>query len=273
MEKLEYPTNVNLDVLNNNLQALHIMALPFPVAYIWSIYGEPKAKPEEGPVFYGGWAANAERVKAMVDVAKITPDYPDGWLQVERPMQNGDKINALLTRTIYAAPIGYRAIWRSENGGAAKDYQEGYRHHLQILALVATVSPQKTALPWAMAVITAKGFQASWVLQAIKDWSYMMGEAKNIIDPNIPDWSFFVPLGTFGQERRLVTVGGDHPKKLTMNVTYTPAELSTRIKLLERLYIGYAGIETVSSVANDPRVQAWLKAWDNPINEVEPEAE
>lgn len=270
MAKFDFPEVVKTEAWASNLQKVQVMALPFPVAYIWALYGEVKAKPEEGPIYYGGWAANLERVKAIADACKLTPEYPDGWLIAERSMQNGDVIQALLTRAVYICPVGYREIWRSETGGASLDYQDGYRHHLQVLALVANVSPQKDAKAWSMAVLTAKGYQASWVLQAIKNWSYMMGEARAVVAPNVPEWAFYIPLGTFGQERKLQTVGGDHPQKLTTITTFTPAELATRIKLIERLYIGYEGVEVIAGIANDPRVQAWLRAWDNPVNDPGP---
>lgn len=240
--------------------------LPFPVVYLWALNGQANYKGQvkiAPALYYGGWACKVEDMTAIMDQASIP--LPTSLKQVTIATRDGGEFEAFTTRFVYVAPISKRESWLYD-GKRFAEYIEGGRRHIQALcylgvkeaSLQQAEGQDKPFEPWGPVVLTAKGYQARNLLDAFGAWEKYIAPVRYRIGRNVPAWCFYLTLGTFGAERKVLNVG-----KVGAQSPITPIGVYMPDKLEDAwLESRFVGADTASAMA-EYLVQAgpWLKAW------------
>jgi hypothetical protein len=232
--------------------------LPFPVVYIWALNGQGSYRSEGGALYYGGWASKSEDLQDAAEAQNL--DLPKDWVPVTISSRDGGEFEAYTARNIIIAPIGKRLSWLHD-GKRSSAYVEGGRRHLQILAYLAEnrgESEEPRFKSWGPVVLTAKGYQARNVLDALARWEKATASIRRKVAPQIPAWCFYLSLGTYEKERQAINVGKPGAQSpITPITAYIPEKLTE--KLMEDLFVG----SEVANAMSEYHDQAsdWLKAW------------
>lgn len=243
--------------------------LPFPTLNIWVNNGDARLKANATAcpmLYYGGWATDNEALGELILAGHVPSDL-EKWSAFEGA---GDKGNwqGRGSRLVTAAIIASRSRWLAPDGKTAGphfDAAKGLkRQHVQWLSLLYVNSK-----PWGYAVLTAKGYQAMNVTNAIKDWAAAIQPHRAALNAQaLPLSAFAITLGTTGPEPVFKDVGKSATSKITPIVAVIPADLTAE-KVAQR-FIGAQNVR-----ANNERLaQAadWLAAWKGKT-EAEPEPE
>jgi hypothetical protein len=238
--------------------------LPFPVIYLWALSGQASYKAQGNALYYGGFACKAD---AMAEInEQQTLDIPEGWKQVTIGSRDGQEFEAFVTRSVLVAPFSKRISWLLD-GQRSPEYVDGGRRHIQVLAYLAEkkgTNGDSQYIPWGPVVLTAKGYQAKHLTDALQRWEKASSYIRRKVAPGIPAWCFYLALGTFGKERLAVNVGKPGAQSpITPITSYIPDNLDE--KQLAKLFVG----NDVASIMADlqDNAQEWLSAWQQPVQE------
>lgn len=189
--------------------------LPFPYLRLFWYNGVAQQKIAGDVRYFGGLYAGTDNVAE--DLAALSLDT--------LPLQFGDvkefiardssSFDAYEARMVYAAPIRTKDDWYEEYD--EKKNKMAKRHRVDILALLGSQEDDGTISPWGLAVISAKGFMATALLDAFKNFQKKTATVRGQIAPDVPSMFFYVPFGTFG-DKLIVAPAGES--------TYTPAQLA-----------------------------------------------
>lgn len=235
--------------------------LPFAAPYIWVKNGDTRMKQQGGIHYFGGWASNQLDFDAVLQ--DTSRSLPAGFAKTELVTENGDSIPVYAARNVLFAPIATRRAWVKDRVRQS-DYFDGARQHVQMLVYLAEKRGEKDHTeyaPWGPAVLTAKGFQAQNLINAVGAWEKHTRNIRTEIAAGIPAYFFYLSAGTFGSEIKTKSVGGGNAKS-----TITPIEpyLSDKIsaELMTKLFVG----DIVAALMVDLQAQAneWLTAWKTP---------
>lgn len=232
--------------------------LPFPAPIFWVINGDAKMKTKDAQ-YYGGWASKEADLEDALQQLKL--DLPAGIELTEMSTKDGKEYGAYITRSLLVAPIAKRQAWivtRPDGSETRKErYSDGEkaRQHVQILCQLA-VKTGDGIFPWSPIVLSAKGYQAMFLMNAFKEWDKHTLDLRRKIAPNAPYNLFYCAVGTFGKEREAKPVGKNAQSPVTPIKVYLP-ELTD--KDLERLYVGSETANAMSIYLDD--AQEWLNAW------------
>jgi hypothetical protein len=255
------PITLSEEIINPIKASMEIggaITLPFSVPYIWVINGDPKLKSLGGVLYFGGWASNRDDMDAVLK--ERATDLPTGFVPVELTAMDSKDVPVYTTRHVIFAPIATRRAWVKDKVRAA-EYIEGSRQHVQMIAYMAERKGSKDQteyIPWGPIVLSAKGFQAQNLLNAVGAWEKHTQSIRRDIAPGIPAYFFYLALGTFGSEIKQKMVGGGSSQSaITPIEPYLPEKLTE--ELMTKLFVG----ETIAAVMVDLQVQAkeWLTAW------------
>lgn len=255
--------------LDQGMRSGDAVDLPFNVVYIWALNGQTSFKSQGGALYYGGWACKSEDMQAVSDQLSIP--IPQDWKQVTISSRDGNEYEAFTTRNIVVAPFGKRESWILD-GKRSKDYIEGGRRHLQVLAYMAESRGEngsKIFVPWGPVVLTAKGYQARNLLDAFNRWNKATAQIRWKVAPGVPAWCFYLSLGTFGKERQAISVGKPGAQSpITPIGAYIPERFTE--ELIASLFVG----EEVAGKMSELQDQAsdWLNGWKGSAV-IEPEDE
>jgi hypothetical protein len=263
MSPFDIPENIDPNALNDGMLAGgQSVQLPFTAPFFYVVNGDIRLKAMGGVPYFGGWSVDAE---SCLDAAQEYGQemQPLGFSRAESVGRGNKTIEIFQSRSILVAPIGIRRSWISEDPSTgsikrAADYFAGARQHTQLLAYVG--HKDGIIKPWAPGVLTAKGWQANFLQDAIKAWKNHIEKARKAAAPNVPAWCFYLSLGTFGSEVKLKSVGKGSQSTITPIEAYLPDQVNA--ELLEKLYVGkqiYADMVALKEDAKE-----WLEAWGHP---------
>lgn len=254
------------DALNQGLKQEGGVQLPFTAPLMWWSNGSAQNKglvKVSPALYFGGWMTQEEH---MDDAAQENGGIPVAFAKTDFVNRKGDSIPAYSARAVVMVPLAYRVAWvpKRDNGGFGERftaYHPGTSMHIQLLALLATATEDNQYRPWGPVILSAKSFQAGYLLDAIKEWPKVIGPALRQIGSKTPASAFWMGVGTFGTEFTQKMVGKNGSQSpITPLTLFTPANVD--IDLLKKLFVG---AETVAKMA-DYIAQAaeWLQAWKQP---------
>lgn len=252
MKELEGIEQAALDDLSRAAKLGEGVELPFAATYWWALNGQRSmsALARECPaLFYGGWATDADKYhENALDPVQGVHEYTG----------SGDKgqWNALATRVLHVAIIARRTRWLAKDGMTfSVHYKPGFtRQHLQVLTLGFVAGKA-----WFPVVLSAKGYQAKYLLEAIKAWEKAIAPFKKELNATqFPVSCFVISLGTTGDKPEFVSVGKTGAQStITPIQPVIPNDLDAG-KLAKR----FVGRDVIRINAERlAQAQDWLKAW------------
>jgi hypothetical protein len=217
-----------------------------PFGHIWAYWtnGNSAASKEDGAKFFGGWAADAD--KLMPDVSSINQTEPPTGFKGPQTWVNreGNEYNVYATRAVYAAPIATRYYF-DEKGG-----------HIAVLSYLGTFEKRgekNILIPYGPGVLTANGYAASRVRDAFKKWQANTAKVRAEFAPGVPANLFYYCIGTFGDKRNQEMVGKRSQSPI---IPAQVRETDWNENTLELHFVG----DTVAAIMLDLKAQAaeWL---------------
>ncbi len=252
--------------LNEGMQAVGAaIELPFPAPVFYVVNGDPRLKSAGGAQYYGGWATDADKLIEASVVWTENGTVPDGLERTEMMSAGNKTLDVFTARSIVVAPIDMRKSWftQDQNGSIQRspDYFQGARQHIQALCMLAEKHEDGTFLAWGPCVLSAKGMQAKRLHYSFTDWSRKIASTRKKIAPDVPDFCFYLAIGTFGKERKSEMVGQQGAQSaITPIGAYLPETISEQ--LLESLFVGQDVADQMALIRND--AAEWLTAWGTP---------
>lgn len=249
------------DRLNQGMNLGGGIELPFKAPVFWWMNGQPQAKPfiQATPaLYYGGWASGQDAIEEVKDERG---GVPTGLALTDVYAKNGKVIPSYTSRALVVAPIGFRSCWyKGDNGSQTRSVQyfQGGRQHIQVLALTGIQRQDKSYQSWGPIVISAKGYQASYLQSALKDWKKALEIPRRQYAPDVPAWAFWCALGTFQKEAESHLVGktGAQSPVTPINL-FIPKEITEAMMI--RLYVGSEAVDEMVQLLDSS--QEWLNAW------------
>ena len=247
------------NALNQGMEMGGGIMLPFIAPTLWALNGKAELRQIGGAQYFGGWAANRDDIEDALQQNKL--DWLPGSMKRETFVVKGDKeIEVYTSRGVLVAPIGLRKAWLTDDGRRLPAYTEGVRarQHAQALVLLAGKDKEGIIHPWGPAVLSAKGYQATNLLDALGAWDKHTKSIRRQIAPNVPAWCFYLAIGTFGNERKGVMVGKNGAQSsITPIGPYLPETITP--ETMEALFVGQETAAEMAIYLADAR--EWLDAW------------
>lgn len=251
--------------LNDAMSGGGAIELPFIAGVAWVTNGDAKLvqlKDTSPAMYYGGFSADAESFQLANEALGF--QIPKSWVATEQTNEGGKTFSTFTARAIHAAPMGFRESWIDKDSGLRyPSYTENTRHHMQILVQLAVPvleNGAKVFKPWMPCVLSAKGYQASNLLGAFKEWSRKSAAARKALGAQGESaWSFYVSVGTFGQERAAKMVGKGKQNPITPIVVDLPKAIT--VDYCRERYVGDEMVESLGQMSE--MADEWLKAWES----------
>lgn len=259
MKELEGLPQAALDELTRAQNGDGGVQLPFQVAYFWAHNGDPKAAKlaKDCPaVFAGGWATDAEQLEALISAGELA-STPKGFFAFDGAGRDGNEYRGIAGRVLSFAYIARRERWLAKDGTSAKPHYDGdtghTRRHMQMLVRVASEGK-----PWGYAVMTTKGWQAKYMLDALKEWSAAIGKyAKELNAARFPLGAWWITVGTFSDKPEFVPVGKDAKTNITPMRAWIKDDFGA-----EQLKARFVGATVLQENAEHlAQAREWLEAW------------
>lgn len=203
----------NNDVADPTAGENQYTTLPFPFLRLNWFNGVPQNKAFKDTRHFGGWFSGSDKVAE--DLTSLALDRLPAQFGNEQEFvaRDGKSFNAYEARFTYAAPIVLKDDWYSELND---QHVMTKRHRIDLLAVLGTHSKGQPILPWGVAVLSAKGFAATAIVQAMRAFTKMTADIRRVTAKDVPTMFFYVPIGTFGD--KLITAPAG-------NSIYTPAQI------------------------------------------------
>jgi hypothetical protein len=243
--------------LDKGMRSGDAQELPFPVVYLWALNGQASYRSQGGALYYGGWACKSDDLQMAAEAQEI--EIPRDWTLDSITSRDGGEFEAYTTRYVIVAPIGKRVSWLHD-GKRYANYVDGARRHLQILAYLAEGigdAENRQFQPWGPIVLTAKGYQAQNMLDALVRWEKVTASLRRKVAPQVPAWCFYLSLGTYGKERQVLNVGKPGAQSpITPIGTYIEGLSEQK---LQNLFVGEETARLMVEIQD--QASDWLKAW------------
>jgi hypothetical protein len=253
---------------DGNMQNSTAVELPFPAPPFYILNGNARLEQVGGVHFFGGWACNTDKFQPTIDhwEGRIFP-IP-GISPAQTILENGTKLDVHAARNLFVAPIGMRQFSTIENAEGRKQrvapFTKGARPGIQFLCMLGYRDPQKVIQAWAPIMLTASGYQVNHLQDAFSNWNKaikpLVKKLVPDVDPSAVSNLFWMSIGTFGTERKAITVGiPPRQQTITPVTSYIPENLDE--EMLKKLYVGeeLAGwMATLSLEAKE-----WLQVFRN----------
>lgn len=257
MDKLAGMEQATLDDLRGAEKPEGGVRLPFGVVFAHVVNGDPKLKNQDDVQYFGGWAMDSDKVGEAIDAGDFDR-YPRGWGPFEGISGTGTW-NALGSRVSLVAPIAYRSSWLASDGMTRRpryDRAGGFtRRHVQYLCQLSDGER------WGPVVLSAKGYQTQYLLEALDMWRRAIAPLlKEINATQFPLSAFWVAIGTNGATPEYTNVGKSSTSRITPIRAALPEHMTA-----EQLDGRFVGPKTVQQNAELLHQAAeWLAAWREP---------
>lgn len=243
--------------LGDGMKMGEAIELPFPVLYTWVINGQTYEKDRGNAVFYGGFSSKTEQVDEALELMnRATP--PSYFQAMEVRPKDDNPYMGYVTRHMSFVPIAFRQRWliAGDKSGYKLHYDGNAgakRQHLQLLVYLADIK-DKVYVPFGPAEISAKGYQAKYMMDALNQWEKI---TKPMRGGKVPYNAFWVSIGTWGKERQSVEVGKAQKSSITPISLYLPDNFGeTHMK---KLFIGKDVAMEMAEYKD--MAKEWLGAW------------
>lgn len=236
--------------------------LPFPAPIVWVLNGSAQFKPIGGTLYMGGWATSADELEETA--AELGLSVPEGMTKHEYTPKTGEALNVYSARHIMIAPIAKRLSSTTKDGARFPGYHKGASPHIQVLVMLG-YKKGTAYVPWGPVVLSAKGYQCGYLLDALQDWESKSAKARREFAPGVRAELFWSAIGTFGDKPTYKTVGKEGAQSSISPISvFVPKEFNEA--LLSALFVG----EDLAKEMLGLRQQAneWYEAWKSPKVEV-----
>jgi hypothetical protein len=249
--------------LNGGMQTGNAIELPYFTPKFFVVNGDPRMKAVGGAHFFGGFAVTVEDWQKACEEWGVAPCDTPGFVQSEMDTQDGKTLDVFMGRSLIVAPIANRVTWANPDGQRFSEYAPGTRQHAQVICELAKKSEDGAFETFGPILITAKGYQAKYVLDSFAAWDRATKSIRGKIAPGVPAWCFYLSVGTFGKERKQVMVGKGAQSPITPITAFVPKEITA--ELMERLFVGQDSAEVMLTYLEG--ADEWLHAYDqkNPM--------
>lgn len=242
------------------------LPIPAPLFYVHNGTGVPN---EESPaVTFGGWACDRE---AMDRIIVETERYlPYGLSETGLATRKGVVISTYTARSLVVAPVALRSSWvDKESGYRSPVFVDGARRHVQMLVILGARKDKSSKFEvWGAAVLSAKGYQAKNLLDAIESWKRHLAPHLAELEKTgvrIASNLFWMPVGTFGKKYDPEMVGTGRAQSPITPIKPYMAE----IKGEEQLYELFGGEALAEAIVETYKIcEVWRMAWQEPVQEV-----
>ena len=237
--------NLNQDNIIRNIGPNEGITLPFAAPVAWWT-NQRSQNPNDGVDYFGGWACNAGEYR---DAVQQYGQFPY-WKQVE------SGIGTLMqTRSFLVAPFASRWRWMDESKG---DSRTG--GHLQQIVYAGYTNQDGGITPWGPIVLSLKVTAQMRFNELMKTWSQKTYAARLEYANGLPAHYFWMPIGSFGNEPVIETVG-----KGTRTSAVVLPQLFEYEKYTEKVLTGLCVDQAVADQMAEFRSEAneWLndKKW------------
>jgi hypothetical protein len=251
--------------LNQGMNLRTNIELPFKAPVFWWRNGAAnmRALANQAPaLFFGGWETDQE----VFDEA--TQEYGaynnETWAACDMTSKDGKDYTAYTVRGLVVAPISYRAAWFIKDRATGvttrfTDWVAGARHQTQMLALLGHKNEEGMNIPWGPVVLSAKGYQAQYLLKAAKDWAKIIQKGRNQYAPQVPVWGFWMALGTWGNQPIIEMAGKAGAQSPITPIKLAAAPATIDVDFLKRLFVGRDGLTLMRYHLEEAK--EWLDAW------------
>jgi hypothetical protein len=231
--------------------------LPFAVPFLWWKNASTELADTEEILDvrrFGGWGISKDDIDDQKD--QLPPELPANWKLFENLRNHdGGTYAAYLARTVWAAPIDRRFVW--------KTYEGKSRSKVNILCYAATLGTDRKLLPWGPVVLSGSSYSGKAIDDAIA--SFKQGTDK--LRDGDPVNLFYIPLGTFGADPAFDKFTGKDGKSssTTPCQTFVPDGGYTA-QTLDDWFVG----DNVAAEMGLLRAQSteWLDEWNKKKEEV-----
>lgn len=230
--------------------------LPFPVAVLRWLNGQASLKKSADPTYFGGWSASADNMDELIAQSGI--GLHSAFAKTSLVNNDGGEYQAYISRSITVAICAKRKQWI-----------EGKGSHIQILALAAELNQDKKAFTaWAPVMLTAKGYSALRIEQALSQWDSATAAARREFASGMPSQFFWAAIGTFGNEPTFESVGKGQKSAITPCKLWLPKEFNDAI--ITRHFVGKDNMAKMADLAKQS--EDWRKAWADKAGTDKPSA-
>jgi hypothetical protein len=218
--------------------------LPFPVAVLRWLNGDAHNKKSNDPTYFGGWAVGEDSMNDLVAQSGIAAH--SAFMKTSLVNNDGKEYSAYISRTITVAVCAKRKQWGDKGS------------HVQILALAAELDPDKKVFNiWAPVMLTAKGYSAKYIEDALGQWDSASSNARREFAQGMPSQFFWAAIGTFGDQPTFESVGKAQKSTITPCKLWLPKEFNDAI--ITRHFVGVDNMKKMAELAT--LSEEWRKAW------------
>ena len=248
------------DRLNQGMQIGGSVEIPILAPFTFWKNGSAQNRPlkDANPIlYYGGWGTD----KQEMDDAIEAYGTPGKVIEVEMTNQDGKDYQAYVSRYVIVAPIAYRDAWFKKDGvnwlRKAK-WEDGYNHHkIQMLCYRAR-QIEDGAEPWGPVVLTVSGYNAGFLLDAVKNWARFLDPVRKKYALNVPAWGFWMSVGSFGPEPIFKSVGKGTQKPINPIGLHFPTKEPT-LEMLKKVFVGKDTLAEMAALMEE--CEEWLNNW------------
>ena len=131
-----------------------------------------------------------------------------------------------------------------------------------MIAYLAAKQAEGQYEPLGPIMMTAKGWQGKYLLDAFSTWNRNTARVRGKVAPGIPAWCFYLSVGTFGEFKKAPVGSGDQQSIITPIGPYIPKEITPA--LMENLFVGEDVADAMATYLEE--LQEWLHAYENKGN-------
>jgi uncharacterized protein CbrC (UPF0167 family) len=223
--------------------------LPFPHALIYWSNGDARNKKAADTTYFGGWAVSSNNMEDLI--AQSGVGLHSAFFEADLVNNEGKEYKAYIARSITIAVCAKRMQW-----GDGITMPKG--SHVQILALAAELDQDKKGFTaWAPVVLSAKGYSAKFINDALSQWDSASAAARREFAGGMPSQFFWAAIGTFGTEPIFESVGKTQKATITPCKCWLPKEFNDA--LISRHFVGADNVKRMAELAK--LSEEWRKAW------------
>ncbi len=217
--------------------------LPFPVVVCRWMNGDVHQKKANDATYFGGWAASADSMEDIMGQLGIGahPSFTKNAL-----INNENKeYQAYISRSVLVAVCAKRKQWTDKGS------------HVQLVALLAEITAEKSYKLWGTAMLTSKGYSARFIENALAQWDSTTAQARREFASGLPSQFFWAAIGTFGTEPIIESVGKKEKSPVTPAKCWLPKEFND--PTITRHFVGEENMARMAEIAKQS--EEWRKAW------------
>lgn len=244
-----------------DMSAGGFVQLPFDHLFAYWIRGDAAVQPDlgSGARHYGGWAVERPAFEAVVPAP-----VPDKFILEHVTNASGEAREVYAFRNIICAPFARRFRWYVDS----RRQDDKGRGHVQYAVLTALFNKTENKFNYFKpAILSCKGLTSVQLDKCFSNWKAATATLRANSANNAPPNFFWLPVGTFGAERKAQKAGQSYitPPSFFVPSSEYGKELDPNkltVDDLRRLYIGRELTDKMAMLRLES--QEWLDEWSKP---------